>query len=170
MKFIRDLILRRGLQTAAQLGADAAATATSKAFVQRFAVRLPVTVFVRGSHVDVRVQYQESRHTGQFVELNANLRAFFGWEFVADQDEAGVYIVAKRKPIVGALSSASFTLIVPPEANVVLHLTPGSARLTNFEGKLTLPAPALATSSAPVVGLLTAGKLEKADKEPANRR
>jgi hypothetical protein len=132
---LRNTLIRRGLQTAAQIGVDAAATATTRSFIQVFKVTLPVTVFVRGSSVDVQVRYV----AGTQVELQANLRASFGWEFVTDQDEAGVYIVARRKPIVGAIASASFNLKVPPEAHLALHVTPGSVRLYDIDGKLTVP-------------------------------
>jgi hypothetical protein len=135
-KLLSNLVLRRGLETAAQVGLDAAATATGKSFIQRFNVKPPVTVFVRGSNVAVRVIHQ----AGNIVELNASLRASFGWEFATEQDEAGVYIVAKRKPLVGTLSSASFTIIAPPEAALVLHLTPGSVQIVEMNGKLTIPA------------------------------
>jgi hypothetical protein len=136
LKFVRDFILKRGLATAAEIGAEAAATATSKTFVQRFEVQFPVTIFVRGSHVEAHLLYTP----GTVVELKASLRASFGWEFATEQDEAGVYIVAKRKPLVGALSAATFTLTVPPEANLAFHLTPGSVRLAHVDGKLTVPA------------------------------
>lgn len=50
-----------------------------------------------------------------------------------------MYIVARRKPVVGTISSARFTLIVPPEANLVFHLTPGTVRIDNIDGKLVIP-------------------------------
>lgn len=145
--------MRRSLETAASLGAEAAAAATSKSFIQRFEVKPPLTVFVRGSSVEVRIIYQP----GVVVELNASLRASFGWEFATEQDAAGVYIVAKRKLLVGALSSAVFTLTLPPEANLVLHLTPGSFSVQGIDGKLTLPALSKVTTSSNPPLLLTAG-------------
>jgi hypothetical protein len=127
--------LRRGVETAVQATAETAATATTKSFVQIFTVNLPTTVYVS----EVTVRYQP----GTRVELSANLRASFGWELAAEQDEVGVYIVAKRKPLVGTLSSANFTLIVPPEANLIFHVTPGTVKLTNVDGKLNIPGIAL---------------------------
>lgn len=115
--------------------AETAAATTTKEFRQVFSVTFPVTVYVRASHCEVTIY----RHPGDLVELIAALRASFGWEFVAEQDELGVYIVARRKPVVGALSYARFDLTVPPEANLVLHLTPGDIRLANVDGKVTLP-------------------------------
>jgi hypothetical protein len=135
-KRIRNVLLRRSLESAVQATAEAAATVTAKTFRQVFNVQAPITVYVRASYSDVTLR----KRPGNQVELLANLQASFGWEFVAEQDEAGVYIVARRKPVVGALSQASFTLFVPPEANLVFHLTPGSVHLYDIEGKISLPA------------------------------
>lgn len=135
LKQLRKAVVRRGVETAIQMTTEAAATASSRVFRQAFEVHPPVTIFVRASHAEVKVQYMPGTH----VELEANLRASFGWEFVAEQDEAGIYIIAKRKPVVGALSRASFRLIVPPEANLVLHLTPGTVRMIDVDGKLSIP-------------------------------
>lgn len=133
-------LLRRGLRTALDTTAAAASQATSESFRQIFNVQLPCTVYVRAAHcaVDVRRQPPVRERERERVELNATLRAAFGWEFSTDQDEAGVYIVAKRKPVVGALANARFSLIVPTGAHLVLHLTPGSVHLIDFDGKITL--------------------------------
>ncbi len=130
-----NMLLRRSLVTAVQVTTETAATAAGKSFIQRFDVRLPTTIYVRASQCDVTVY----RQPGSQVELSANLRASFGWDFIAEHDEAGVYVVAKRKPVVGAISSANLTLIVPPEANLVCHLTPGTVHLIDVDGKLNIP-------------------------------
>jgi hypothetical protein len=130
-----NMLLRRSLESVFQVTAESAATATTKSFIQVFEVDLPITVYVRASHSDVTVR----RVPGTRVELSANLRASFGWDLAADQDSAGVYIVAKRKRVVGAMSSARFTLTVPPEANLVLNLTPGTLHIENVDGKLNIP-------------------------------
>jgi hypothetical protein len=137
LRRLRGALLRRGLRSVLSLGAEAAAAATAEHFQQRFSVQPPLTVYVRGSQLTVRVQ----RCTAHEVLLEADLHARFGWEFVAEQDEAGVYIVARRKPLVGALSWATFSLTLPHYAHLALHLTPGSLHLAHLEGKLTLPAP-----------------------------
>src|SRR5215831_12648948 len=127
LKRFGDTLLRRGVETAVHATAETAAATTTKEFRQLFTVAMPVTVYVRASHCEVTIY----RHPGNSVELLATLRASFGWEFVAEQDEVGVYIVARRKPVVGALSYARFDLTIPPEANLVLHLTPGDMRIVN---------------------------------------
>jgi hypothetical protein len=134
LRRILNTALRRGVKTAVQATAETAASATTKSFVQVFEISLPATVYVRASMCELTVRY----NPGRLVELSANLRAAFGWELVADQDEAGVYIVAKRKLLVGQLSSATFSLTVPPEANLVFHLTPGTVKLIGIDGKLSI--------------------------------
>ncbi|SRR5258706_688200 len=128
-------LLQRGVETAVQVTAESATVATTKSYFRIFEVTLPTTVYVRASQIQITVR----RKAGTQVQFSASLRASFGWTFAAEQDDAGVYIVAKRKPLVGSLSSASFTLIVPPEANLIFHLTPGAVRLYDVDGKLSIP-------------------------------
>ncbi len=135
LRRLRGALLRRGLESALSVGADAAAAATAKSFRQVFSVQPPLTVYVRASHAEVTIL----RGAPQSVSLEADLHASFGWDFATDQDEAGVYIVARRKPIVGALSWAKFSLTVPLDAHLALNLTPGSVHLAHVNGKLTLP-------------------------------
>lgn len=135
---ILGFLLRQGLRTALDTTTAAASQATSESFRQIFNVRLPCTVYVRAAHCQVDVLRQSGERERERVELYATLRAAFGWEFSTDQDDAGVYIVAKRKPVVGALADARFTLMVPAGAHLVLHLTPGSVHLIDFDGKITL--------------------------------
>lgn len=131
---VRGALVRRGLQTALNAGAQAAVAATSQEFRQAFNVQLPVTAYVRASHCTVTIQ----RVAGQQITLTAQLGAAFGWEMVTDQDEAGVYIVAKRKPVFGALSWARFTLSVPTGVHLALHLTPGNIELIGIDGQIRL--------------------------------
>jgi hypothetical protein len=128
-------LVKRGVETAVQVTAESAATATTKAYLRIFEVTLPTTIYVRASQSNITVR----RKSGTQVQVSASLRASFGWELVAEQDDAGIYVVAKRKLLVGSLSTASFTLVVPPEANLIFHLTPGTVRLYDIDGKLTIP-------------------------------
>ncbi len=132
LRRLRGALLRRSLESALSVGA----AATAKSFRQVFTVQPPITVYVRASHAEVTIV----RGAPHNVSLEADLHASFGWEFATDQDEAGVYIVARRKPIVGALSWAKFSLTVPLGAHLALNLTPGSVHLAQVNGKLILPA------------------------------
>ena len=102
--------------------------------VVAYEVRGPTTVYVRASHCRVTV-----RRTGmQQVQVEGELRQAFGWQWVTERDEAGVYVILKRKPLVGALSYAELSLTVPLDAYLVFHLTPGSVHLQDFSGRLSI--------------------------------
>ncbi len=128
-------MLRRGLESAVKSTAETAATVTTKSFTQLFEVTLPTTVYVRASQCHVTIYYK----AGNEVKLTADLRAAFGWEVATEHDEAGVYVAARRKLVVGQLSTARLALTVPPEANLVFHLTPGSIRFVQLNGEITIP-------------------------------
>lgn len=102
--------------------------------VAAYEVSGPTTVFVRASHCRVNVQ----RAVESQVQIQCEMRQAFGWDWVTEHDDAGVYVVLKRKPLVGKLSTADLTLIVPPDAYLVFHLTPGSIHLGDFEGRLSV--------------------------------
>lgn len=102
--------------------------------VVAYEVSGPKTVYVRADHCRVSVRRTLERQ----VQVEGDLRQAFGWDWVVDHDDAGVYVVLKRKPVVGALSTATLTLSVPADAYLVFHLTPGSVKLEDFEGKLAV--------------------------------
>lgn len=107
---------------------------TSRRHVVAYEVQNPTTVYVRASHCRVNVQRTPTAQ----VQVECELRQSFGWDWLVERDEAGIYIVLKRKPLVGALSSAALTLIVPPDAYLVFNLTPGNVHLADFEGSLAV--------------------------------
>ncbi len=107
---------------------------TKQRQVAAYEVNGPTTVFVRASHCRVTVQ----RTVEPQVQIQCEMRQAFGWDWVTEHDEAGVYIVLKRRPLVGKLSTADLTLIVPADAYLAFHLTPGSIHLADFEGRLSV--------------------------------
>jgi len=135
LRRVAATMLRRGLESAVKTTAETAVTVTTKSFSQHFDVTLPTTVYVRASQCHVMVYYE----AGTTIKLTADLRAAFGWEVATEQDEAGVYVAARRKLVVGQLSTARLALTVPPEANLVFHLTPGSIRFIHVDGQITIP-------------------------------
>lgn len=113
-----------------------------RAHLRVFKVEAPVTVFVRGTKCKVMVQYHEMEQ----VELHAHLYNAFGLKFVTEQDDAGVYIVAKRRRFLGWISRAEFVLRVPHYANLAFNVTPGTVQLNDVAGvvnisPLTRPIP-----------------------------
>ena len=130
----RSTLVQRGLTVAGKAALESVSRAAAKQFSQHFVVGDPATVYVRGSGCDVDVY----RGGTNRVELQASLTAAFGLDFVTEQDEAGVYIVVRRKPMLGTVSQARFTLIAPAAVHLVFHLTPGTVVLHNLDGELTV--------------------------------
>lgn len=105
--------------------------------VTAYEVSGPTTVYVRASHSTVSVLPGAARR----VQIEFDLRQAFGWQWVSERDEAGIYVVLKRRPVVGALSTAHLTLTVPADTYLVFHLTPGSVHLEHVAGRLAVSPP-----------------------------
>jgi hypothetical protein len=107
---------------------------TKRRQVAAYEVHGPTTVYVRASFSRVTVR----RILEPRVQIECELRQAFGWEWAVDRDEAGIYVVLKRRPVVGKLSTADLHLLVPADAYLVFHLTPGSVQLVDFDGRLAV--------------------------------
>jgi hypothetical protein len=124
--------------------------------VAAYEVTGPTTVYIRASHCRVTVvRGREPR-----VQIECNLRQAFGWDWVTDRDDAGIYVVLKRKPLVGVLSFADLTIIVPFDAYLAFNLTPGSVHLADFEGRLSV---------APMGGSVVSGAVVTEQREVTPR-
>jgi hypothetical protein len=135
---VMGIALRRGgqqaINTALESAVDAVPNSVQRSHTQIFNVKPPVTVYVRASHCRVFVRCAAAPK----VVLEANLYRAFGVELATEQDDAGVYVVARRKPVVGTVSRTEFTITVPPESHLAFHLTPGDVIFENVEGTLQL--------------------------------
>ncbi len=80
-----------------------------------------------------------NRSPQSLVEITSQLQAPFGWRISTEQDDAGVYFVALRRPVVGAMSSAVFSVTVPQDAYLVLKLDQTRLSLDNVTGVVELP-------------------------------
>jgi hypothetical protein len=97
----------------------------------------PITFFLKAEQAEVRVR----RWAQPRVEVTVTLQAAFGWRVATDQDEAGVYVVAKRRPLVGGLARAAFDVLVPHDAYLDLRLDDGRVVLEGVRGALQVPPP-----------------------------
>lgn len=95
----------------------------------------PITFYLRAEQAEVRIM----RWALAKVEVTATLQAAFGWRIVADQDEAGVYVAAKRKPVLGNLSSALFSVVVPYDAHLMLRVDESRLVMENISGTFQIP-------------------------------
>jgi hypothetical protein len=95
----------------------------------------PITLYLRAENAHVSV----ARWALPRVEVKVRLEGKFGWRMAAEQDDAGVYIAAHRRPVVGELSSALFTLAVPHDTYLLLKLAGGRVTWENVSGTLHVP-------------------------------
>jgi hypothetical protein len=102
-----------------------------------FAVNGPLSLYLQAEHCEVRI----SRWAQPKIEVQAQLQAAFGWRLVTDQDEAGVYLVARRRAVVGGLSSAAFSLWVRPDTDLILKLNDGRIVIEGVEGLVNITPP-----------------------------
>jgi hypothetical protein len=101
-----------------------------------FPVTEPVTLYVRGSHCAVVVQYHQYDH----VEIYASLYAAFGMRLIVEQDEDGVYVVVKRRRLLGFFSRSEVQVVVPAYCDLAFDLSPGNVTFEGVSGVLEIPA------------------------------
>jgi hypothetical protein len=75
------------------------------------------------------------------ITVHAELQAGFGWRIQTEQDDAGVYLVAKRRTIIGNLSRAQFRVLLPHDAYVVVKMENGSVEMDDIQHTLHIPPP-----------------------------
>ncbi|MBL8147447.1 MAG: hypothetical protein JNL34_13770 [Anaerolineae bacterium] len=118
--------------------AAAAATVSEialKAQTHRFGAPGPLTLYAHIEAADVTVE----RRALPYLEVSAQLQAPFVWRVAFDQDEAGVYVVALRRALVGDLGGGSFRLIVRPDTYLQLRLD--GCKLTMLDLHTTVELP-----------------------------
>jgi hypothetical protein len=106
-----------------------------KAQTHRFGVPGPVTLYAHLEGAEVSVE----RRALPYLEVAVQLQAPFAWRVAFDQDEAGVYVVARRRPVVGDLGGGSFKLIVRPDTYLQLRLEGCKLVLHDLHTTLELP-------------------------------
>lgn len=100
-----------------------------------FNVAPAITVYLRAEQAEVRLVRWEQPKVDVFVQL----QAAFGWRVATDQNSDGVYIVAKRRMLLGNMSRAKFTLTIPYDAYLILKLRQSSLLLTDVDGTMHVP-------------------------------
>jgi hypothetical protein len=100
---------------------------------------LATTFYLQAENAVVHIR----RWDRPLIEATVRLQGAFGWRIATDQDDAGVYIAAKRRPLVGTfvgnLASATFDVTLPAQVYLMLKLEPGSLFLDHLNGTLHIP-------------------------------
>jgi hypothetical protein len=102
----------------------------------RFNVGSATTFYLHAEQAEIRLQ----RHAAPQIEISAQLQAPFAWRIGSDQDDVGVYFVARRRPVVGAMAGAVLTVIVPDDCYLVLKLVSCRLSLDGINGTVEIPA------------------------------
>ena len=84
----------------------------------QWTVTLPNTFFVQAEHCDINLSW----HDRLLVVAELELQASFGWQWTTDQDDAGVYVVARRKPLIGSVGRGRFSFTLPHGIHVSSRL------------------------------------------------
>lgn len=101
-----------------------------------FAVQSPsVTFYLAADNATVQI----IRWARPLIEVSTSLQGAFGWRIATEQDEAGVYMAAKRRNVFGGLSSARFEARVPHDTYLMLRLESGAVFMDNVTGLLKIP-------------------------------
>jgi hypothetical protein len=127
----------RKLLSAASLVRDAAFETKTLEFL----APKPLTFYLDTQDSEVIIRRWEQTK----ISVRVRLQVGFGWYLENEQDEAGVYVVAKRKLVVGSFSRAEFDIALPDTAHVVLKLSDSVMLLDNVSGTFQIPAPVLQT-------------------------
>jgi hypothetical protein len=101
-----------------------------------FPVVGPMTIYISGSQCGVAVIYHAQNH----VELYTSLYAAFGVRVIVEQDEAGIYIVLRRRRLLGLFSRSEVTVKLPTYCHLAFNLTPGTIRIEQLHGTLEIPS------------------------------
>ncbi len=108
---------------------------TQQTRTYHFGVTGPVTFFLQTENAQIKVM----RWPKPQIEVTVKLQGSFGWRIAAEQDDAGVYIAAKRRTVVGGFSSASFEILLPHYVYLSLKLAECGVLLDNLTTTLNLP-------------------------------
>lgn len=95
----------------------------------------PSSFYLEAQHADVNLSRSEDNH----LYVSVRLRASMSWKLATERDEAGVYIVLKRKPLIGNIGRARFDARVPRGVHISLQLENSLLCMKDLAGALELP-------------------------------
>jgi len=107
-----------------------------------FPVVDPLTFYLRAEAAEIVL----TRWQRPMIEVRASLQGAFGWRIATDQDEAGIYVAAARRMVVGGFSSATFEIYLPYNTHLVFNLTESSVALRQINGLVEIPQAAASDS------------------------
>ncbi|MDX2075688.1 MAG: hypothetical protein SFZ02_04615 [bacterium] len=100
-----------------------------------FAIQPHMTFYLHIADAEVEL----IRWERPMIEMTVRLDGVFGWKVAVDQDEAGVYVAARRRPIVGEISYGRFEVRCPRETYNIFRLEGCKLTLNDVTGEFHLP-------------------------------
>lgn len=97
-------------------------------------VSAATTFFLQAERADVKLARHDKSQALVKVELTG-----FGWQMAAEQDEAGVYVVAKRRPFIGGIGRGRFEVTLPGSIHVTLKLEQCRLRFDSLNACFDFP-------------------------------
>lgn len=98
-------------------------------------VEAPNTFFLNAEHADIHLKPHDEARAVATIEL----RGAFAWQVATDQDEAGVYIIVRRKAIVGSIGRGRFDVLLPRGIHISLKLENCRLCMDDLNGDIELP-------------------------------
>lgn len=115
--------------------ANTVAEYTRSTLVNRFPAAVGLHLYLHTADADVRF----FRHDAHEIIITAHLQPPFAWRIASEQDDAGVYYVALRKAVVGAVASGRFEVVAPHDVHTILKLEGVRLTLDSVTDTLDLP-------------------------------
>ncbi|MCY4018712.1 MAG: hypothetical protein OXG39_04835 [Chloroflexi bacterium] len=101
----------------------------------RWQVRAPGSFYLEAEYAEVNLSRSEDNH----LDVHVRLRAPMSWKLATEKDDAGVYVVLKRKPLIGNIGRALIHARVPRGIHISLQLENSHLCLKDLVGTLDLP-------------------------------
>ena len=95
----------------------------------------PATFYLQAEHAEIRL----SPHDKLRIDATIELRGGFAWQLATEKDDAGVYIVVRRKAVLGTLARLRIHAHLPPGLTISLKLHNCQLRLDDLHGELDFP-------------------------------
>jgi len=92
-------------------------------------IEAPGTFFLAAEHASITVQWHDRAQAQARMELQAS----FAWQIVSEQDASGLYIVARRRSLLGGRGRAKLDFTLPRGLHLSLDLQHCELRLQDTQ-------------------------------------
>lgn len=98
-------------------------------------VQAPSSFYLEAEYAEVSLSRSEDNR----LYVNVRLRASMSWKLATEKDDAGVYVIIKRKPLIGNIGRARLHARLPRGVHISLQLQNSVLCLKDLVSALELP-------------------------------